>query len=116
MRNSRKLKAILSMVLAIAMVLTSTVVLSPKKAEAKTVLMDKTISLKYNKHADSRYNWDAQKTILGLIANPKKNATYSVKIKNKKVAKVATNKFEEKNQKKAVTWETSWTDTERLSC
>ena len=33
MRNSRKLKAIISMALAIVMVLTSTVVLSPKKAE-----------------------------------------------------------------------------------
>ncbi len=102
MRNSRKLKAIISMALAIVMVLTSTAVLSPKKAEAKTVLMDKTISLKYNKHADSRYNWNAQQSIWGLVANPKKNATYSVKIKNKKVAKVATNKFEEKNHKKII--------------
>ncbi|MCR4604447.1 MAG: aminotransferase class V-fold PLP-dependent enzyme [Eubacterium sp.] len=104
MKNGRILKVITSITLAVAMLFSSSVIVRPGTAlAAKTVLNEKTVKIKYNSHADSRYNYSAQAIIYNLIDNPKKNATYTVSIKNKKVAKVGTNKFEElKNNKKVI--------------
>ncbi len=80
----------LTLVMAMPVVMTS--------GEAKTVKKTAidpfydTVSLVVNTQVDGRYDYNAHTGLEGMIENKKEGATYSIKIKNTKVAKSVKNK------------------------
>ncbi|MBR2547727.1 MAG: aminotransferase class V-fold PLP-dependent enzyme [Eubacterium sp.] len=64
--------------------------MAPARAVAKTRISDedKKITLTYSKYIDSRYMPDACEPLSRIVENPKKKATYSAVVKNKKIAAV----------------------------
>ena len=89
MKQKTRIKKVMATVLATAMALTVATVAPAQESSAKTKLYSesKTMTLKYNTHADSQIMSSGNFGLEQCIESPKKNATYSIKIKNKKVAK-----------------------------
>ncbi len=65
----------------------------PEEAEAKAKIAPecKKITMKYSKYINSRYFFDARYPVADIVDNEVKKATYTIVIKNKKVAKVVKN-------------------------
>ncbi|MEE3467421.1 MAG: aminotransferase class V-fold PLP-dependent enzyme [Eubacterium sp.] len=95
MKQKTKMKKVLATILASAMALSVAVIAPAKQATAakKAKLYDgyQKQTLTYNSHGDSRVMSEGYFGLESCIENMKKKATYSIKIKNKKVAKAVKN-------------------------
>lgn len=103
MNRTRRL-ALTAAVLAVLMIL-GLQAMMPARAEAKATKIDggsKKVTLLYSPYMKSRYMYDARYPVEYVIANPKKKATYSVTVRNKKVAKVVKNTDKEIVGKKLI--------------
>lgn len=95
MEKNKNAKRGLALMMAFVMML-SIVIISPTTVTAaKKTEIDpyfKEIKLSFNSHGDSTYMTSSFVGLETLILNPKKKATYSIKIKNTKIAKAVKNK------------------------
>ena len=91
MRLKRIMKSGVALLMALTMILSFNVnVKAAKKASIYSGWTN--IKLQYSKYGDNSYIPGCYQGLESIIKNPNKKATYSVKVKNTKVAKVVKNK------------------------
>ena len=94
MKQKRWMKKVLATMLTAAMAMTVAVVAPAKTSEAKKAVIDPEclpITLEYNNHGDSKIMYNSNYALEDCIGYRKEKATYSIKIKNTKVAKAVKN-------------------------